>query len=132
MSAPLHIAELFRRKREARQLDAAPKSVATLAAEKAKDAFAHAQLLKEADAACAANSDAPEILDGTRPLFFEIRPSRVGVVEVFYSRRQSFTPKKILGELKHEDLTHALLKLLANVQPAEIDIYDALDNEGIA
>ncbi|CAE6939049.1 hypothetical protein R69608_05132 [Paraburkholderia nemoris] len=114
--------ELFRRKREAQQLETGPKNVAAIAVANAEDDYRRAQLQKDTEAANAVKLQAPEILDGSKPLFFEIRPSRVGVVEVFYSRRPSF-PQKVLGELKHEDLGSALIRLLANAQPDDIDIY---------
>ncbi|MBN3788296.1 hypothetical protein [Burkholderia sp. Ac-20353] len=105
-----------------------PKSVAARAAENAKDAFEHARMQKESSMPI--SLDDPEILHDSKPLFFEIRPSRVGLVEVFYSRRESFSPKRALGEMRHEDLGSTLLKLLANVQPPEIDIYNGIDGGG--
>lgn len=121
--------ELFARKRAAREIEHAPKNVAAIAVQNAEDAFQHAQLVRENEAAKAVGLDEPETLDGTKPLFFEIRPSRVGVVEVFYSQRQGFIPKRILGEMRHQDLGPTLLKLLAKAQPPQIDIYNGIDGE---
>ncbi|WP_143293282.1 hypothetical protein [Burkholderia pseudomallei] len=118
MSNPL--TEMFRRNREARQLEAAPRTVAALAAANAQDAYLHAQL--QNDAASPVNSDVPEILEGARPLYFEITPYSPGVVTVNYSRRESFQPKRTMGAVRHENLEHALLRLLADVQPDDIDI----------
>ncbi|WP_321899150.1 hypothetical protein [Paraburkholderia heleia] len=113
--------EMFRRKREEREVEAAPKNVAALAAENAKSDFQHAQLLKMEEAANAV--ELPEILDGSRPLYFEILPTQTGVVGVHYSRRKGFAPLHTIGELRHEDLAKALLELLADVQPHDINIY---------
>lgn len=113
--------EMFRRNSEARQFEAAPKNVAALAAANAQDVFQHAQL--QNDAANTVNPDVPEILEGARPLYFEITPYSPGIVTVNYSRRENFHPKRTIGAVRHEDLVHSLLRLLADVQPHDIDIY---------